>query len=493
MKRNHIRNFLILFSAAVILLVCAAMIFLYFRISYYHNDEKRRADMAALSTETYSGLLLSMSSPEAFDSGDFLYFRGVPTLKATHQFENLSDTGDYLNSALSCNPDLSSVYICLDTNLIAEPYGFHTSLYRREYEKHLLPFITANPQIQFELMLPNYSLDYWLSLSENKRTEFISTYRNFTNIFAGQPNVTIYFLGFENWLIANPGNYDAYNVCNPSVTSALLALTFRDDYYNLTLANMDERFAGLEAVIAAAGTASRTYDTLSDLDVVFFGDSVIGNFSNSLSIPGVVNGLSGAHTFNLGLGGTGAAASQEPLGNSLNTIVDAFLAQNLSAFEEDSQPFLGLEAYKNASHSGQTCFIISYGLNDYFFGAPVSSEDPYDSDTYCGGIRSAVSKLRSAYPDCRIVLMTPTFCSYYEYGSEKQSETAGILTDYVNAVLELSEELDVDCMDNYSELGIDAANYSVYLSDGCHPNEYGRYIMGRRIAEKLEEMTALFF
>jgi lysophospholipase L1-like esterase len=94
--------------------------------------------------------------------------------------------------------------------------------------------------------------------------------------------------------------------------------------------------------------------------------------------------------------------------------------------------------------------------------------------------------LTEAYPDCRIILTTPTFCSYYEDGSEMQSEQGGKLADYVNAVIQTASELGVECMDNYSKLGIEASNYTDYLSDGCHPNEAGRYLIGIKILMYLQ-------
>ena len=94
-------------------------------------------------------------------------------------------------------------------------------------------------------------------------------------------------------------------------------------------------------------------------------------------------------------------------------------------------------------------------------------------------------KLRETYPDCEIILMTPTFCSYYSNGTIPCSADGGVFSDYVNAVKEISELLNVRYIDNYNECGIDASNYGTYLPDGCHPNEAGRLLIGRHILEKL--------
>lgn len=496
--KSSLRLLLRTLSLAVVCL-CLILIFGYLRTAHYHSDQSRKEDILALQSQDYNGLLLSMYAPERFDPKDFAYFRGIPTLRAEHRFETLTDMGDYLRTALDSGQEITSVYLGLDPTIIGEQYGFHASLYHREYKKQLLDLISANPQISFEILLPYYSLDYWQGLSGDRQEAYLTCYQNFVNIFAGQPNLTIYFLGYEEWLIANPGNYDAYNSCNPSVTSNLLALTFKDTYYELTPANMEERLTALKSLIAgdSSGFADLSappalYD-FSEYEFVFFGDSVIGNFTDSLSVPGVVEGCGNARTYNLAQGGTSAAMAEDPSSQSLNTIVDAFLQKDPSALAPDSQPFLGLTEYA-ADHDSDSrtrlCFVINYGLNDYFLGYPVTSKDPQDVYTYKGSIFTAVNKLKTAYPDSTILLLSPNFCSYHGNGTTPQSDRGGILTDYVTAVEELSEELQTGYVDSYHDLGIHARNYAAYLSDGCHPNELGRFRMGQLILKTFDDLIA---
>lgn len=477
-----------------ILLFGGLLLFWYFRTVYYHSGQIRQDDITALSTEDYECLLLFMYPTEPFDPETFSYYRGISTLKANHRFETISDISNYLGAALDTNQQLSNVYIGLDASAISAQYFFHASLYYKEYQKKLLPMISSHPQITFEILLPYYPLNYWEHLSGKRRTELINSYRNFVNIFSEYSNVTIYFLGFEEWLIGNPGNYDASNFCSPDITDFLLALTFRDDYYHLTTDNMEQRFAVLESLAANHATQANPSLSLdlSGYDIIFFGDSVIGNYTNSLSIPGVVQGISGAHAFNMGQGGTSAVMSRDPSIASLNTIVDAFLAKDAGTLDPSKQPYIGLQAYleymvsQNANEDTRTCFVIGYGLNDYFCGEMVASEDPLDIYTYKGSLRSAVAKLQKAYPDSMVLLMAPNFCSYFKDGLELRSDVGGQLTDYVDAVLELSEELEVHCLDNYHNLGINATNHGEYLADGCHPNERGRYLIGQHILQAIQ-------
>ncbi len=523
-KKSSIRLYYPGILIAIILGIC---LFWYFKTEHYTSDETRISDLEALISQDYNGLLLSMYSPENLDEENFIYFRGIPTLKAKHSFENLADIGDYLECAYESGQDITSIYMGIDPALIAGHYGHHASLYSPQYERRLMNHVTANPQTHFEFLLPYYSLSHWLELSEEEREETLTAYRNFINIFESQPNVTIYFFGHEDWLIAGHGNYESYNSCNKSVTSTLLAMTIRDDTYRITAENMEERFNTLEKLISRTSTDFPTtlapmpyLYNLSDYEFVFFGDSVIGNYTDSLSVPGVVAGNGNTKAYNLAQGGTTAtmvdgtdtdssadSAYGEP-GQSLQTVIDAFLAQDPSLLSPGSQPHAGLTDYLNehsrteqnpffadtgaesadsTGTSAKTCFVINYGLNDYFEGHPVFSADPEDIYTYQGSLRTAVQRLTAAYPDCTILLQTPNFCSYYENGTERQGTEGQILEDYVSAVIhltyELSGEYPVYCVDNYHVLGIDATNHGEYLSDGCHPNEKGRFKMGMHILE----------
>lgn len=480
--------------AAPVFLGCALLVYAYFRTVYYHSDQARKDDIAALSAGAYECLLLSMYPTESFASEPFSYYRGLSTLKANHRFETINDISNYLEAALDTQQPLSIVYIGFDASAIGSQYGFHASLYYMECKRKLLPLIAANPQITFELLLPYDSISYWTSMPKKQQAEAITAYRNFTNIFAPYANVVLYFPGYEEWLVCNPANYIAPDSCTPDITAFLLALTFRDSYYRLTADNMEQRFAALQALIAAHSgqTGSQSSPDLSGYDVVFLGDSVIGNYTNSLSIPGVVQGLGNAHSFNLGQGGICAAMSRDPADVSLNTVLDAFLAGSPAALNPAEQPYRGLQAYLGHIASGnqagntQTCFVINYGLNDYFTGKMIASENPLDIYTYEGSIRSAAAKLQKAYPDSIILLMTPNFCSYFKNGTEPQSSVGGQLADYADAMLTLSEELGIRCLDIYRSLGINASNHGQYLEDGCHPNEWGRYLIGQRILQALK-------
>lgn len=485
----------VLFLIMILAVVGISLLYFYFRTMHYTTDEIRSRDIALVNERNPECLLLSMVSAEQFDEEDFEYFRGISTVKASHRFENLYDIRDFFD-ALEVSP--GQVYLVLDPASIGSRYGFHASLYGRVYEDTLLAAVRENGNTSYEILLPYYSQEFWKGLSEKEREDMISSYRDFVNIFCGEPNIVFYFLGAEEWLIANPANYETENSCNEAVTKTIVAFTFRDETYRLTVDNMEERFQRIRELAGdrstdplLAGYNLGMSADLSDMDIVFFGDSVIGNFTDSTSIPGVVAGLSGAEVYNFGVGGTTASFRGDPAEMSLLPVVEAFLSEDVSLLSDDSHVKRDMEGYISGHAPGEnrnTCFVLNFGLNDYFTGMPVSSENPEDvRSCYEGALETAITLLREAYPGCRIVLMTPNYSVEFHGGTDIQSPEGGTLSEYAEAVRRVAKQRQVEVIDNFAETGIDADNVWTYISDGTHPNELGRYIIGRHIVRCLCE------
>lgn len=490
-KNRKQKYFPVIILIIILAAVCIPVLYFYIHTIHYSTEEIRRSDIERINSAAPECILLSMLPTENFSADDFEYYRGISTVKASHRFENLYDIKDFLTGIDSYPSD---IYLVFDPAAISSLYGFHASLYGKAYNDTMISAIREHSDTTYEILLPYYSLEYWKSLSCTERENVITAYCDFVNVFFPEPNVTIYFAGAEEWLIANPDNYESEISCNEAVTRKIVAFTFSNPSYILTPEIMEDKFSLIRNLVDNISSVPllSEYDMtgsmdLSNMDIVFFGDSVIGNFTDSTSIPGVIAGLSSARVYNLGVGGTTATCKEDPNALNLGTIVEAFLTGDSSRFSDDQQAKFGIEEY-SADHADgavrPTCFIINYGLNDYFAGMPIDT--PYagnESSCYKGAFRSAASHLREAYPDCRIIIMTPTYCSYHNGGTVPQSPNGGALIDYVNAIFSVADEMNVEYIDNYNGLGFDRHNYETYLSDGCHPNELGRYVIGRHILQ----------
>lgn len=456
-----------------------------YRAHHVPNDKVRKADVTALSQGDYDAILLSMYTAEAFDADEFMRFRGTSAVQAFHNFVNLADIGDYLDKCFSVNENLSDVYIGLDPYVISGLYRHHTSIYIKDYEKYLTSYVRAHEDVLFELLLPVLSADYLRTLSDSEFSELVNSYRNLVNLYIPYDNVIIYYLSYEEWLIMNPGHFDGSSFCKPDILYNIVAYTFRDSMYYLTPDNMEDRFAQM----AELTKRDVSYPDLSDWCMVFLGDSVIAYYTESLSIPGVVSGLTGAETYNCAE--RGIAAAEDPLIDlSFNRMVTHFLEQNTDGLDAESNFKLGLTEYMRANHEGKkVCFVIEYGLNDYFSGFPVDNPaNKYDTDTYAGALRTGIQALQDAHPEAKILLLAPTYTAQFSGGTEINGAMGGTLVDYVKAAVYVADEMGVYCLNNYVESGINANTYEQYLTDGTHPNESGSFLLGNGILKYIDEV-----
>lgn len=495
MKDKRRKFWRILFPAGGILLffvvfVVCSFLWIEHRIHGIPHDSERERDISALDgSADYSGVFLSMFAPDVFDVDAFDYYREVPMIQAGHTFQNLADIGQYLEQCFLRKEELSLVYMGIDPYAVSSLYGNHASLYAGDYAKYLTCQIQAHPDTVFEFLLPFASLSYLRSVSDRKYDEIMESYRNFVNILLPYDNARVYFLGYEEWLIANPGNYDDTGQCTEDIAGTVLLKTFQDDYYLLRADNMEERLGYMTELVR---DSSAPPPDLSQWCAIFFGDSIFDCVYNSTSIPNVVGFLTGAQVYNCAKGSTPAAADPAKSDGRLSfpEMAERFIRGDTSGLEEDNDFVRGLRKYLSDDHSGKCyCFIINFGLNDYFSGMSVENEaDPEDIRTYAGALRTGIGMLHAHYPDAVIILMGPTYTLEFSEGTQPRGEQGGVLLDYVETAEKVAEDTGVCFINSYKEFGIDKRNQQQYLADGCHPKETGRFYIGNQIIRYMEKI-----
>ena len=495
MKDKRRKFWRILFPAGGILLffvvfVVCSFLWIEHRIHGIPHDSERERDISALDgSADYSGVFLSMFAPDVFDVDAFDYYREVPMIQAGHTFQNLADIGQYLEQCFLRKEELSLVYMGIDPYAVSSLYGNHASLYAGDYAKYLTCQIQAHPDTVFEFLLPFASLSYLRSVSDRKYDEIMESYRNFVNILLPYDNARVYFLGYEEWLIANPGNYDDTGQCTEDIAGTVLLKTFQDDYYLLRADNMEERLGYMTELVR---DSSAPPPDLSQWCAIFFGDSIFDCVYNSTSIPNVVGFLTGAQVYNCAKGSTPAAADPAKSDGRLSfpEMAERFIRGDTSGLEEDNDFVRGLRKYLSDDHSGKRyCFIINFGLNDYFSGMSVENEvDPEDIRTYAGSLRTGIGMLHAHYPDAVIILMGPTYTLEFSEGTQPRGEQGGVLLDYVETAEKVAEDTGVCFINSYKEFGIDKRNQQQYLADGCHPKETGRFYIGNQIIRYMEKI-----
>lgn len=434
-------------------------------------DSTMTADLQRLSEETYSAVLLSMHSTEGFREEDFLRFRGLDTLVTSHLLRDAGEFSQYLKRILASGNAISDIYLGLDPELLWTAAGQDLGAWESSLEKLSSP-MAAHPEISFSILLPYPYLDYWTGLSEEKLDVLLTLYQALADRLHACPNTKVFFPGAEEWLILNPGNYtDMPFGANDVITQSILLHTFCDTDYEVAPENQASYWARLRETIAREKVSPTRHADLSDWCIVFFGDSVLGHFPGSFSIPGYVTGLSGATTLNYAVSGT-SASDLEGRPSDFPELIDSLPSEDIT---------------RETLAGKKLCFLINYGFNDYFDGMPVENpEDLYDIRSFKGSLRTCIARLQKAFPDASCILMTPTPTRAFHGGMDAKGEKGERFSDYIDAVAAVAGETGAFLIDNYHGFTISEESLDTYLPDGLHPNETGRLVIADRIIRFLE-------
>lgn len=136
--------------------------------------------------------------------------------------------------------------------------------------------------------------------------------------------------------------------------------------------------------------------------------------------------------------------------------------------------------------NGEPDYILFYGgTNDIGGDVAVGTFDGSDLttlavDTFANAYSTAIIKLQTAYPDAKIIVLTPIYTASYYTNVEADT--------YNEVIKEITDFFGVLCI-NTRECGISVFNRATYLPDGIHPNAAGmdliyRYVLDAMLANK---------
>ena len=133
-------------------------------------------------------------------------------------------------------------------------------------------------------------------------------------------------------------------------------------------------------------------------------------------------------------------------------------------------------------------FVFAMGTNDSTIGTLEDALSGKDIEslsdevrrTMLGGARYAIQKIIQTYPQCRVFLSVPI----------QRADSAANKTTYekVVALRQLCDAMSVKCFNTYGECGICEkveTGTGPYLSDGLHPNDEGRKLMGEYLTKEI--------
>lgn len=247
----------------------------------------------------------------------------------------------------------------------------------------------------------------------------------------------------------------------------------------------------------------QTEPTERALQLVFLGDSIFDNNRDGTGIPYLTSVQCEADVYNLAIAGTSATIEtgeewslEEWTSRGLAGVTNAITKKIPTDIFEGTRAKEILDN-PNIDFTQTDYFIIEYGLNDFFRGAPRDGfEHPYDVRCYVGALRYAVSELRSYAPDATIVLCAPNFAQFYDsngwmIGDGNTLNTGyGTLFDYKGTCEYVSNEMNTEFLDAYMNLEINSYTAEEYLEDGVHLTAVGRQRYADALARIINDCEA---
>ena len=432
------------------------------------NNMSFLSDLELLSEEEYDSIFITTDDNRVFDPSIFLNLRGTKTLFLSTDSSNVSAVKDLISLAAGRVPE-DAVFLLIDPETFMANEG--------RYLADLYGTIESKEGTFFQIMLGIPSLSYWKKKGSDLTDLALSKYEETVKLLCALPNAHIYSPVSAEWVIANPTNYISDKSFTPYVADKLTATCFCDEMYMVDEGVMINYEAALKDIMAK----ERNYPDLSNKEIVFVGDSIFGYSHGSVSIPGVVGGLTGAEVFNIGYGGAPAQGDSSASKMCFMGVNDYLL----DGADTSDITYDGLaeeiENLRENLNGSEQIFFIQFGLNDYFNGQTVAG--------YKEALIRETNRIKEKYPDAIYIIMSPTFTGEYTCGTEINSPVGSVLADYRSASKEAAEELGVHWLNSIELFDkINESTFTQYLGDWTHPYFEGRFYTGERMVEYLSEI-----
>lgn len=254
-----------------------------------------------------------------------------------------------------------------------------------------------------------------------------------------------------------------------------------------------------------SGQESEETQSSYAMQIVFLGDSILDNVREYDGVATLVADNCNARVYNMSMGGTSAALLKgEPYdyktwnSRCLLGVVNAIVG-NISG--DIFEGYRAGEILTECNFEQTDYFIIEYGLNDFLSKIPAgkylpdgTTKLPYeDIQTYVGALEEAIDMLHEAFPDAKIMLVSPHYCQFFSgetYLGDAYSLDYGCgnLVSYsqiCSYVYETYKKDNLLFFDALLESGIKAETADWYLEDGIHLNADGRHLYADCISKRI--------
>lgn len=454
-----------------------------------HRVQQITAQLRQADPKQHKAVFLSMYPTDSYDMSLFANWRALPTHRIDMVLEDDRELAACLDYLAGMQDRIPLVFLGFAPEKITGENGL---------SRRILPYLKADEKakVKYEIYWAYPCVEELLELPQRERNDRVDGYQAAMKPLLKLKNIKIFYAGDKEWLVCNGSNYAEPMSAKEGPTKMLLAYYFKNQYV-INSSNIQERFSDTRKLIrkwAESGyyEGKESQDGVSDptqedtSTIVFFGDSVFGNFSDSMAITSLVEYYTGREVINCGYGGAAAAEVNESTPSFMD-ILTALETGDVSWIGEIIPAHDGLLAYREKLNEKAVIFI-SFGTNDYISQVRLKNDDTHDIKTYMGAIRTCIEKLRTLAPNARIVLLNSSPIYMFQYGKVKRGPKGEVYTDYTKAVLEIAQEYKLDYIDIYNDLGIEGKDVVDYLQDEIHLNEQGRFMMAELLMNKLKEL-----
>ncbi len=457
-----------------------------YKTASFLTDDDLLTDLSKISGKKYSSYLLSTYDISEFDPK---IFKGY-TLKETFLSAREMDKKDsltcleYYNGIIFDNQKIEDYYFGVDPVIIWDMCGADEKSFEDFINETINTPSLENPEVNFELILPGYSISRPTTSEDAQKT--VEIYEKFTENLYHNENLHINYYGGKDWLCVNPYLFaeDSYIRLNDDIMEDVVADLLLGLYRTDAKGLISEATAYLDAAVKYTDDPPQKYD-LENTTVVILGDSIFDHDRGCSNAGETIANLSGASVINLAIGGASAARS---IYTDENPDEYTDILKNQLA-DTDS-----LKASIESAGNSDLIFIFEFGLNDYFeAGRTMNPDDPFDEYTYSGAIMSGIKRVKEAYPGCACVVITPGMIGISDNGEAPYQEGGEPLQSYrealKNAVSSGASGTDIYVFDIVSELNETEENIDQLLKDKVHFSRYGRFLLGRALTRFLADIS----
>lgn len=429
------------------------------------------------------GVLLAMYPMNNFKAEYFDVFLG----SKMENVESLMTTGRQLVGAveyiLSNTESLQTVYIGMEQGKMGAEDNW----------TQLVEAMQKYPQIHFQVLLASPTLD--TLLKQEGQREWESSLTNAVTKLDSVSNAELAYVGNVDWLFLNQGNFAKDGGYTDRLAKNLAANALMSKLYPIDKESLEDNIKLQMELVESYKEGKYDFEKGQGKTILFMGDSIFGYTQGSASIPGVVESLFGAKTYNLGFGGL-TASTDEERGTGAYELLQETLTGDIktSAFIDNQDLYEQMKAVQEegllecAGQGENLIFVLNFGLNDYYNEKALGTLEDKDTNSYLGAMKKVISTLKETYPKGTILVLMQNLVVEYNYGTEKRGTEEKTLEDFRKGILSLAEQMGICCLDVNEELELTKENLDVFLVDGTHPNFYGNFCYGYAIAQKLEEI-----